>query len=64
MSVTHETTIWCNGEGCVEWSQQSGGAAWARKVLARHGWSRGKGRAVDLCPTCTKKSKERSKERA
>ncbi len=54
MSVTHEVTIWCDGDygGCGNWQQGTDGITQLRAQLNNAGWSvRGRGRA-DYCPEC------------
>ena len=52
MSITRETTVWCDGEGCYEWHQSSGPAAAARSEAKVMKWKIRKG--LDLCPKCYK----------
>lgn len=48
MSVTKETTIWCDADECVEWTQQNtGSVAEARRLAARSGWVQRGGK--DFC---------------
>lgn len=48
MSVTKETTIWC--DSCGVWEQSTDNAPEIRKVLKKEGWERHKGK--DYCPKC------------
>jgi len=53
MSLSHEVTVWCDGEGCApRWEQgASTTAADLRLTLKRRGWTQeGK---LDYCPACS-----------
>lgn len=54
MSTSKEVTVWCDGDGCHNWTHGDRGphatAADARKGARREGWVRADGR--DLCPAC------------
>ena len=59
MSLSHETTVWCDGEGCGQWDQASGNAKSLHKELRKRGWAHsGK---LDLCPACAAKEREGAK---
>jgi hypothetical protein len=57
MSVSRETTIWCDHEDCVEWVQcNTGSVADARREVKRGGWALRGG--LDLCSVHARISKE------
>lgn len=62
MSVSRETTIWCDDDGCSpRWEQRSGNAADVRAEIAKNGWTRGPG-GKDYCPACgIKREEERAR---
>ena len=53
MTVSKETTIWCDSEDCGEWIQGPWGAVEQRR---RGGYIRRDGK--DYCPKCKSASKE------
>jgi hypothetical protein len=58
MSLTHEVTVWCDGDysRCNVWEAASGITAKdLRRVLRRKGW--GHAGRNDLCPRCYAKEK-------
>ena len=48
MSTSRETTVWCDAEGCVRWSQHSGTKPQVRKEVRSYGWTLRD--AKDFCP--------------
>lgn len=48
MSVSKETTIWCDAEDCDEWVQVQATAEWIRNALGKSGWVTAKG-GKDFC---------------
>lgn len=53
MSVSHEVTVWCDGNDCNEWVQDVNGITRLRAALKRRGWTIGKGDSgKDLCREC------------
>jgi hypothetical protein len=56
MSVSHETTIWCDGEGCGQWEQAAGNAKMLRQDLKRRKWKQLSG-GKDLCPSCAEEGR-------
>lgn len=50
MSLTHEVTVWCDGESCAQWEQATTSAKILRKDLRKKGW--GNAGKHDLCPVC------------
>ena len=60
MSVTKQTTVWCDERDCPEWvifDQER--TAYARSMAVKEGWSR-EG-LYDFCPDHTKQRKERAR---
>lgn len=49
MSVTKQTTLWC--DICAAWIQESETAEGLRKLVKSRGWTRYRGQ--DLCPVCS-----------
>lgn len=55
MSITREITIWCDREGCTEWTQfndhdsEHAKVTVARKLAGRTGWTYNSERG-DWCP--------------
>jgi hypothetical protein len=56
MSISKETTIWCDCDGCVIWERLSLPPRKARKELIKYGWKRIKNK--DVCPSCVGKMLE------
>ena len=48
MTVSRQTTIWC--DGCEVWEQYSGNATEVRATLKLHGWVYAN--RLDKCPKC------------
>lgn len=61
MSVTRETTIWCDEADCVEWItiDEERTPVARRKAAHESGWSR-EG-SYDFCPAHTQKRKEKAR---
>lgn len=56
MSLSKQTTVWCDYPDCGQWVMESGTAAEVRKSVKRSGWTQ-KGKQ-DFCEGCSKKRKE------
>ncbi len=61
MSVTKETTVWC--DSCTEWHQSSDNAAKLRRDLHRQGWRTLPG-GRDMCGDCVAERKVRGQSNA
>jgi len=67
VSVTKQTTIWCDGKtdeghSCMVWVQVSDPPSRIRQRLKREGWTRGPD-GDDYCPVCSKKRAKESSTR-
>jgi hypothetical protein len=56
MSISHETTIWCDYEDCGQWDQATGNAAMVRRDLKKKGWKVNLPGGKDFCPSCAFKA--------
>lgn len=55
MSCTPLWTVWCDGDGCLQWCAHGNTVAIAREEAKRYGWVRRRqpdGTTRDLCPSC------------
>ena len=50
MSVTRQTTIWCDEEGCPEWIMADDETRQARGIAKQSGWVARQG-GFDFCPS-------------
>lgn len=63
MSLTRETTVWCDNNECGVWRQASGSAYRLRRSLKREGWTHEPG-GKDFCPRCSCDRKQQREEAA
>lgn len=52
MSISKQTTIWCDGHNCGEWDQASEPADILRRQLRSIGWKVSQPGGKDYCPKC------------
>jgi len=63
VSVTHEVTVWCDDEECVEWVQGANGLATLRRQLKRQGWLVAQPGGRDICCECKPHTKKKEVEK-
>ena len=64
MTVKMTADVWCDGDGCCQWTEGASGAdkIGARQNAGHAGWTTnvldGKSKQFDLCPDCSKHNRK------
>jgi hypothetical protein len=61
MSVSRETTIWC--DMCGDWERSVYSFGYTRRQLKLKGWTFNKESKEDFCPDCTELNKEKKEKK-